>query len=111
GCQANKDLLAEDEHLYMGLDGIVDFYGAQGTEWARFMNEMLNSQRGPEHARIRNSVAAAFTPRRANQIRPLMRQVITDLLDAWAPRGEFDFAEFASFFPVAVMCGLLGVSA
>jgi cytochrome P450 len=111
GCQANKDLLADSEHLYMGLDGIVEFYGAQGTLWAGFMNEMLNSQRGQEHARIRNSVAMAFTPRRANQIRPLMRRVITELLDEWAPRGQFDFAEFASFFPVAVMCGLLGVSA
>lgn len=110
GCQANKDLFAEDEHLYMGLDGIVDFYGAQGTPWARFMNEMLNSQRGEEHARIRGSVALAFTPRHANRMRPLMQQIITELLDTWAPRGEFDFAEFASDFPIAVMCGLLGVS-
>jgi cytochrome P450 len=110
GYQANKDLLAEDEHLYMGLDGIVDFYEAQGTPWADFMNGMLNSQRGAEHSRIRNSAAAAFTPRRANQTRPLMRQVITDLLDKWAPRAEFDFAEFASEFPIAVMCKLLGVS-
>jgi cytochrome P450 len=40
-----------------------------------------------------------------------MRKVISGLLEEWAPRGEFDFAEFASYFPVAVMCGLLGVSA
>ena len=110
GCQASKDLLADSEHLYMGLDGIVDFYGAQGTLWAGFMNEMLNSQRGKEHARIRNAVATTFTPRHANQMRPLIRQVINELLDTWAPKGQFDFAEFASFFPIAVMCGLLGVS-
>lgn len=41
----------------------------------------------------------------------MMQRVITELLDEWAPRGEFDFAEFASYFPVTVMCGLLGVSA
>lgn len=110
GCQANADLMAEDEHLHMGLEGLVDFYGADGTMWARFMKEMIDSQRGTEHARIRGSVAAAFTPRHANKIRPLMRQVVTDLLDEWAPKGAFDFADFASFFPVAVMCGLLGVS-
>jgi cytochrome P450 len=40
-----------------------------------------------------------------------MRKVISELLDEWAPKGEFDFAEFAAYFPVAVMCGLLGVSA
>lgn len=111
GCEANKDLLAADENLHMGLDGIVDFYGAHGTLWADFMTGMLNSQRGAAHARIRQSVAAAFTPRRANLLRPAMRQIITDLLDEWAPRGAFDFAEFASYFPVAVLCGVLGVSA
>ena len=72
-CQALDDLFREDEHLWMGLDGLVEFYGAQGTPWARFMNEMLNSQRGAEHARIRGSVAAAFTPRHANKMRPVMR--------------------------------------
>jgi cytochrome P450 len=54
-------------------------------------------------------VQAAFTPRQANQLRPLMQRVITELLDEWAPAGEMDFAVFASYFPVAVMCGILGV--
>jgi cytochrome P450 len=40
-----------------------------------------------------------------------MRQVISDLLDEWTPKGEFDFAQFAACFPVAVMCALLGVPA
>lgn len=110
GCQANKDLMADSEHLYMGLDGLVEFYGAQGTPWALFMTEMLNSQRGTEHARIRGSVASAFTPRQANKMRPVIRRVIDELLDEWAPKGAFDFAEFASYFPIAVMCALLGVS-
>lgn len=111
GYQALKDLAFMDDRLEMGLGGVVDFYQAQGTPWARFMNEMLQSHTGPAHARLRTSVAAAFTPRRANQARPLMRQVITDLLDDWVPEGEFDFADFASYFPVTVLCGVLGVSA
>jgi cytochrome P450 len=41
----------------------------------------------------------------------MMQRVITQLHDDWAPRGAFDLAEFASFFPVTVMCGMLGVSA
>ena len=108
GFRANQDLMADDEHLHMGLDGIVDFYGLQGSEWGRFMNEMLNSQRGTEHSRIRKSVAPAFTPRRANQIRPLVRQVMTELLDEWAPKGGFDFTEFAADFPIGVLCAILG---
>jgi cytochrome P450 len=34
--------------------------------------------------------------------------VVTKLLDEWAPKGAFDFTEFASNFPVAVMFGLIG---
>jgi cytochrome P450 len=111
GYQANKDLLADDEHLRPGFGGIVDFYGVRGSMWGRFMEEMVLSQSGAAHTRLRASVATAFTPRHANQMRPLMRQVISQLLDEWAPKGGFDFAVFASFFPVAVICGLLGVSA
>lgn len=110
GCQANKDLFSDDRNLEMGLGGIVEFYDAQGTMWARFMEQMLLSKRGEEHQRLRASVASAFTPRQANAIRPLVRRVVSELLDEWAPRGHFDFTEFASFFPVSVMCGLLGIS-
>jgi len=111
GYQAHKDLLVQDDHLQPGLGGIVEFYGLQGTHWARFMEEMVVGQSGPTHARLRASVAQAFTPRRANMARPLMRQVISRLLDEWAPKGAFDFAAFAADFPVAVICGLLGVPA
>jgi cytochrome P450 len=110
GYQAFKDLLFLDDKLQPGLGGIVEFYDAQGTEWARFMDEMLINATGERHKRLRASVAEAFTPRRANQARPLMQKVISDLLDEWVPKGSFDFADFASYFPVAVMCGVLGVS-
>lgn len=110
GFRANQDLMADDEHLHMGLDGLVDFYGLQGSEWGRFMNEMLNSQRGANHARIRKSVALAFTPRNANHVRPLVQRVIGELLDQWAPKGAIDFTEFAADFPIGVLCAILGVS-
>lgn len=111
GYQAVADLLADDVNLVPGFGPIVDYYGVRGTMWARFMEEMVLSQSGEPHARLRASVIHAFTPKRANQVRPMMQRVITELLDDWAPRGEFDFAVFASFFPVTVTCGLLGVSA
>ncbi|HEX8058153.1 MAG TPA: cytochrome P450, partial [Novosphingobium sp.] len=53
-------------------------------------------------------LAPAFTPRRANLHRPLMREVIARLLDEWAPKAAFDFEQFASWFPVTVMCRLIG---
>jgi len=39
-----------------------------------------------------------------------MRKVIGELLDEWVPKGEFDFEEFASYFPITVMCSLIGAS-
>ena len=35
--------------------------------------------------------------------------MVTELLDEWVPEAAFDFQEFASHFPVAVMFGLVGV--
>lgn len=110
GYQAVEDLFADWRHMQIGLGPIVEFYGMQGTMWGRFMNEMVLVQEGDEHTRIRSSVAHAFTPRHANLVRPMMQRTITRLLDEWAPKGEFNFPDFASLFPVSVMCGLLGVS-
>jgi len=110
GYQALKDLAFMDDKLEMGLDGIVEYFDAQGTPWADFMHGMLNSTTGEDHKRLRDAIAPAFTPAAANRARPLMRQVISDLLDEWAPLGKFDFAEFASWFPVTVLCGVFGVS-
>lgn len=111
GYQAHVDLLADDENLLPGLGPVIAFYGMRGTLWGRFMEEMLLSATGEFHMRLRASVAHAFTPRRANEVRPLMVGVINRLLDEWAPKGAFDFAEFAAFFPITVMFGLLGVPA
>jgi cytochrome P450 len=55
-------------------------------------------------------LAPMFTPRAANQHRGLMREVLSRLLDEWAPRAQFDFEEFASYFPVTVICSLIGAS-
>jgi cytochrome P450 len=109
GYDAHVELLADDVNLVPGLGPIVDFYGMRGTLWGRFMEEMVLSATGDLHTRLRASVAHAFTPRRANQVRPMMVKAIGDLLDEWAPKGAFDFAEFAAFFPITVMFGLLGV--
>jgi cytochrome P450 len=110
GYQALKDLAAMDGPLVPGLKGIVEMYGAQGTPWARYMEEMVVGRSGPEHTRIRNNVADAFSPRIVSQARPLIERIITELLDDWVGRRKFDFAEFAAEFPIAVVCGMLGIS-
>ena len=44
------------------------------------MTEMMLFAYGPNHTRLRNSVADAFTPRNVNRYRELMRDVVSGLL-------------------------------
>jgi cytochrome P450 len=111
GYEAARDLFADEENMIAGFNTVVDFYGLQDSMWGRFLNGTLSATVGEQHDRLRACLAPAFTPRSANLARGLMQRVITELLDEWAPLGRFDFADFASFFPVSVMCGLLGVPA
>src|SRR6185436_12973008 len=97
-------------HMRMPYDLIVDAMGARGTAWGRFQEGHMLGKSGAAHKRLRDMLAPAFTPRRANLHRPLMREVIAPLLDEWAPKGAFDFEEFASWFPITVMCRMIGAS-
>lgn len=111
GYQAVRDLMAlEARHMRMPYDLMVDAMGARGTEWGRFQEGHMLGKSGAEHKRLRDMLAPAFTPRRANMHRPLMREVIAPLLDEWVPRGAFDFEAFASWFPITVMCRMIGAS-
>lgn len=106
--QAMRDLLWLDRSMTGAYSDVVDIMEARGTQWGRFQQESLLAQKGESHQRIRNILSPSITPKRAKELRPLMRQVITELLDEWAPSGEFDFEEFASYFPISVMCCLIG---
>lgn len=106
--EAMRDLLWLDHSMTTGNEGVIEIMNAEGTEWGRFQHEMLGAQRGEAHKRIRSVIAPAFTPQQAKKHRPLMRRVIAGLLDEWAPRGAFDFEDFAAHFPITVMCGLIG---
>ncbi len=108
--QAVRELLAMEDRMRTPYGEMVDMMGAQGTPWGRFQEAHILARAGPEHKRLRDILAPAFTPRQANLHRPLMREVISRLLDEWAPKGAFDFDEFASWFPVTVMCRLIGAS-
>jgi cytochrome P450 len=103
-------ILHHDSRLRFMSKEIVDLMGARGTGWGRFTEEIMLSKSGGEHARLRGSVAEAFTPRSINRLRPLMQEVVSKLLDDWAPKGAFDFAEFAAHFPIRVMFALIGAS-
>ncbi|MEZ5737474.1 MAG: cytochrome P450 [Novosphingobium sp.] len=107
---AMRDLLYLDRNLVGAYEDVVDAMEARGTPWGRFQMESLLASTGEDHKRIRAVLAPAFTPQQASRHRPLMRKVIAELLDEWVPKGAFDFEEFASYFPITVMCSLIGAS-
>lgn len=108
--KALKDLLGMDDCMRTSFDGIVALMGATDSPWGRFTEEQMLAHSGASHKRLRDLLAPRFTPRQANLHRPMIRGVIADLLDEWAPKGAFDFEEFASHFPVSVLCALIGAS-
>lgn len=110
GYEPARDIIGMDADTHPFYPGVAKFYDAEHTEWGRFISEMMNAVIGEKHHRLRKSVQSAFSPKVIGRYRGLMRQVISDLLDEWVPKGEFDFADFAANFPITVFCGLLGVS-
>lgn len=106
--RAARELIVHEDKLRMGLTEIADQMGARGTPWGRFIADNIESQTGLTHRRLRGAVSSFFTPGKLKAHRPMMRETMADLLDQWAPRGAFDFEEFIAFYPISVMCRLLG---
>ncbi|PBC60214.1 cytochrome [Streptomyces sp. Tue6028] len=64
----------------------------------------------PQHTRLRALVAREFTTRRVETLRPRVKEITDELLDAMLPRGRADLvASFAHPLPLTVICELLGV--
>ncbi|TAL02281.1 MAG: cytochrome P450 [Rhodospirillaceae bacterium] len=110
GYQATKDLMWMDDKLRTSNDSVTEIMGAKDTNWGRFIDNQILALSGAEHARVRSSVAQAFTPRNINRHRSTMRDVVARLLDEWAPKKKFDYAEFASYFPIIITCAVVGAS-
>lgn len=102
-------LLRDRRWRQLGADALVAAGITDGPlhEWFR---DMMSTREGEDHARLRRLVSRAFTPRRAESLRPLMRETTHDLIDRFAARGGCEFVSaFAAPYPVRVISGLLGV--
>ncbi|MDE0366399.1 MAG: cytochrome P450 [Gammaproteobacteria bacterium] len=103
-----RDLLLMDDKLDTPNKAITTLMGADDSTWGKWNNRFMLALSGDDHKRIRDVVAPTFTPRNAELHRPIMKDTVNGLLDDWAARDRFDFTEFASFFPISVMCRLIG---
>lgn len=106
--EAMKDLMIMDDKMRPAQEAIVQVMGAEGTPWGRLASNVLLAKTGDTHKRLRSILTPLFTPRQANQNRELMKETAIQLLDEWTPPGAFDFEEFVSYYPIGVMCAMLG---
>ena len=88
--------------LTLAAQGITE-----GELWDRVSKGILSID-GEEHARLRRFVAQSFTPRTTERLRESMRSVMTELLAAAPDDGELDVVELVKWYPIAVICELLG---
>ena len=64
----------------------------------------------PRHHKYRKLVNAGFTKRRVEALRPLVRQMVSRILDRVVEQGECDFVDdIAAPLPMEVICEIVGV--
>jgi cytochrome P450 len=78
--------------------------------FAEIMLQQMMFMDGPSHSRLRGICAAAFTPRRVEELRREIRTIVDELIDEVIVCGQMDMiADFANPLPAIVTAKLLGV--
>ncbi len=73
------------------------------------LGHMLPFMDPPDHTRLRQLIARAFTPRAVERMRGFLAQRVDGLLDALEPKGGGELmSDLADHIPVAVICEMLG---
>ena len=99
-----------DRRWHSALSMITEMAGVESSgSFVERRRESILSLDGEPHARLRRIVAGAFTPKRADRLRPFMRQVVDGLADTVTPNGRCEFVEdICEPYPIPIICELLG---
>ncbi len=77
----------------------------------RGCGQMLIGTDPPRHNAMRKRFNGAFLPRAVAQLESSGRQIVAEIIDAVAARGECDFVvEVAARLPMAVICEMMGIA-
>ncbi len=78
--------------------------------FAETMLQQMMFMDGAAHTRLRSICAAAFTPRKVEELRGVVESIANELLDKVIEAGRMDMiADFANALPAIVTARLLGV--
>ena len=101
--------ILRDQRFHSALSMLEQAPELQGVEDLTPRVESILTMEGAAHARLRRLVAPAFTPASANRLRPTMRSVVGELVDAVAGRGACELvADVCDPYPIPIICELLG---
>lgn len=101
-----------DPRFHQASRLLIDLQGITDPAFLARRRVSILSTEGDEHSRLRKLVSRAFTPRAADRFRPLMRDVINNLVDGVHAAGRCDFvADISEPYPIPIICALLGAPA
>ncbi len=81
------------------------FSSRYGPDWLIFLDP-------PRHTKLRALISRAFTPRSVANLEPRIRELVHELLEQTAQRGEMDMAaDFSVPLPMMVIAEMLGIPA
>lgn len=79
------------------------------SESLQTLGHMLPFMDPPDHTRLRQLIARAFTPRAVERMRPFLERRVDALCDAIEAKGRSELmSDLADHIPVAVICEMLG---
>ena len=101
--------ILRDKRWHSAVPLLIELSAEATPEFKARRRESILSAEGDTHVRLRRLVAPAFSPRRADALRPFMRTVMNDLVDAVQERGHADITvDVCEPYPIPIICELLG---
>jgi cytochrome P450 len=99
-----------DQRLVSAVPFLTRIQGISDDDISTMVDATVLAMDGPDHARLRRLVARSFTPPAADRHRPIMHQLVDELVSTFEDRNQCEFvADFADHYPVQVICEVLGV--
>ncbi len=106
----DPNLSVEERHATQHRLTVGTGAGAFYEQHSQRANRSMLDLDPPDHHRIRRLVAKVFTPRRVEELRPRVAELVEEMIDAAQGKGSMDvIADLAFPLPFIVISELLGI--
>ncbi len=104
--------LLRERRLHQASQLVAGLSGGDQATLSQLRRQSILSAEGETHTRLRRLVAAPFSPRAIDELRPFMRSYLDELLAHHGANEvlDLDVVDTFSHYPIAVICHHLGVN-